>query len=148
MTSSPRRVEDLEINQDLAVQGKTWTYQRIGWAGMALTILAALAGLFGSGPVSRSMVTDEQQLVRLEYDRFGRYEAESVLQLFVPSEVTMNGYVTLWIDRIYWAHHAIEQIAPEPIASRSSSSLRIRWSAAPTIMAGVVRGASLVTPRT
>jgi hypothetical protein len=65
MASSPVRIGDLEINQDLGAQQKTWTIQRIGWGGMALIVLAALGGAFGSGPLARTDVTDDQQTFRL-----------------------------------------------------------------------------------
>src|SRR6185503_10274526 len=80
MTSPPVRIGDLELNQDLDLQRKTWTVQRIGWGGMALIVVAALAGVFGSGPLTRTEVTDNPQTFRLLYDRFGRYEGELVLQ--------------------------------------------------------------------
>jgi hypothetical protein len=98
MASSPVRIGDLEINQDLDVQRKTWTVQRIGWGGMALIILTALAGVFGSGPLARTEVQDDSQTFRLSYDRFGRYEGE--------------------VDQTYWTSHAVEHMTPEPLLSR------------------------------
>ncbi|OQW32260.1 MAG: hypothetical protein A4E19_19710 [Nitrospira sp. SG-bin1] len=121
MASSPTRIGDLEIKQDLDVQRTTWIIQRIGWAAMALIVLAALAGVFSSGPLARTVMTDDQRLFSLEYDRFGRYESESVLRLELTPEATKASHVTLWIDRIYWAKYAIEQILPEPSATRTGS---------------------------
>lgn len=117
MASSPVRIGDLEINQDLDTQRNTWAIQRIGWAGMALIVLAAVAGLFGSGPLARKTVVDDLQLLRLEYDRFGRYEGELFLRLDLTPEATKTDRVTVWIDRTYWTNHAIEQITPEPVSS-------------------------------
>lgn len=121
MASAPVRIGNLEINQDLDVQRKIWTVQRIGWGGMALIILAALAGLFGSGPLARTEATNAQQSFWLLYDRFGRYEGESVLQLVLTPETIKTNRVTVEIDRTYWTCHAIEQIAPEPIVSSTGS---------------------------
>ena len=106
---------DLEINQNLDVQRKTWTLQRIGWGGMALIVLAALSGVFGSGPLARTEVLDDQQTFRLLHDRFGRYEGELVLQLLLTPEATKTNRATIEIDRTYWASHAVEQITPEPL---------------------------------
>ncbi len=117
MASSPVRIGDLEINQDLDVQRRTWTLQRIGWAGMALIVLAALAGVFGDGPLALTEVTDDRQIFRLWYDRFGRYEGESVLQLVLAPETTTTNQVTVEIDRTYWTCHAVEHISPEPLIS-------------------------------
>ena len=117
MASSPVRIGDLEINQDLDLQRKTWTVQRIGWGGMALIVLAALAGVFGSGPLARTEITDHPQTFRLSYDRFGRYEGELVLQLVLSPETTTSNRVTVEIDRTYWTGHAVEHITPEPLIS-------------------------------
>ncbi len=116
MSSIPP-IAGLEITQDLAVQYRTWKIQRMGWAAMALIILAALAGLFGSGPLARTAVVDDQQLVRLEYNRFGRYQDESLLKLELTPKATQTHRVTVKVDRNYWTSHAIEQIAPEPMTS-------------------------------
>jgi hypothetical protein len=111
------KTDGLEINQDLNTQRKTWMVQRIGWAGMALIVLAGLAGLFGSGPLARTTLLDDQRLVRLEYDRFGRYEGELLLRLELMPEVTKSTDFTVWVDRSYWTKHAIEQITPPPVTA-------------------------------
>ena len=118
MASSPVRIGDLEINQDLDLQRKTWTVQRIGWGGMALIILAALAGMFGSGPLARTEAQDDQQTFRLLHDRFGRYEGEVILQLALTPEATKTGRVSIEVDQTYWTSHAVEHIAPGPLLSR------------------------------
>lgn len=117
MASSPVRIGDLDLNQDLDLQRKTWTIQRIGWSGMALIVLAALAGVFGSGPLARTEVTDNPQTFRLSYDRFGRYEGELVLQVVLTPETTKTNRVTVEIDGTYWISHAVEHITPEPLIS-------------------------------
>ncbi|HEX5545172.1 MAG TPA: hypothetical protein VFX10_06700 [Nitrospira sp.] len=117
MASSLVRIGDLEINQNLDVQRATWTFQRIGWTGMAVIVLAALAGVFGNGPLAHTEVTADPHTVRLFYDRFGRYEGELVLQLWLGPETTTTNRVTVEIDRTYWASHAVEQISPEPLTS-------------------------------
>ncbi len=117
MASSPIRIGDLEIIQDLATQNHTWIIQRIGWGGMALIVIAALTGVFGSGPLARTEVTDDQHTLRLSYDRFGRYEGELFLQLVLSPETTKTDRVTVAIDRTYWTNHAVEQIIPEPLTT-------------------------------
>ena len=58
---------DLEVGQDLDFQRREWAVQRVGWGAMALVILAALLGLFGSsGPLSRAATNAADDLVRLE----------------------------------------------------------------------------------
>lgn len=118
MASFSVRIGDIEINQDLEAQRTTWTLQRIGWGFMALIVLAALSGVFGSGPLARTEVTDDLQTFRLLYDRFGRYEGESVLQLVLSPDTTKARRVIVEIDRTYWINQAVEHIIPEPLTSR------------------------------
>lgn len=121
MKSSPLRSGDLELNQDVDRQQKIWTFQRIGWAGMALVIFAALAGLFGSGLFARSVTNDDRQLFSMEYDRFGRYKGELVFRFRLSPEAVAARYVTLWVNRAYWADQAVEHILPEPTGTRIES---------------------------
>jgi hypothetical protein len=115
------RTGDLEISQDLGAQHTTWVLQRIGWVGMALLILTALAGGFGDGPLVHRMVSDDHHLFSLEYDRVCRYESEQLLRLTLAPETTKTPHVDVWISRSYWSSHAIEQITPEPRTSSTSS---------------------------
>ena len=45
---------DLELDQDLIFERRTWTVERVAWVIMALVGLAALAGLLGPGPLSET----------------------------------------------------------------------------------------------
>lgn len=121
MNSSPLRLGDLELHQDLDRQQRMWVVQRIGWAGMALIILAAFAGLFGSGLFGRAITSDDRQLFSLEYDRFGRYESELEFRFSLSPEATAARHVTLWVNRAYWTDQAIEHILPEPTGTRIES---------------------------
>jgi hypothetical protein len=81
---------DVKLRGDLGVDEAfdrgALVVQRIGWAGMALVLAAALLGLFGSGPLSwRSAWSDEGTLL-LRYERFARANAnqELLAQLIAP----------------------------------------------------------------
>jgi hypothetical protein len=43
------RVGDLELEQDVQYQQRSWAFERIGWIAMSLIAIAALLGLTGSG---------------------------------------------------------------------------------------------------
>lgn len=120
MAHSSVRIGDLEINQDLDTQHMTWSLQRIGWIGMALLILAALAGGFGEGPLVHRTVSDDHHLFYFEYDRVCRYERELLLRLTLTPEATKTSLVRVWLSRTYWSSHAIEQITPEPRTSSTN----------------------------
>src|SRR6186997_936936 len=60
-------IEGLEIDEDLALQRAEWRTGRAAWIGFAALLLAGLAGLFGSGPISHGAIRG--QSVGLEYER-------------------------------------------------------------------------------
>ena len=65
--SKPARIGDLDIAQDIRSLNRAWKVQRAGWIVIALLLLAALAGLFGSGPVGDAR--EEAAALRVDYVR-------------------------------------------------------------------------------
>jgi hypothetical protein len=77
-----QRAGDLELNQDLRFQRRMWAVQRIGWAVMALVVLAGLLGLFGPGPLSSATAGKEEGPLLVEgYERFVRFRIPTTLQV-------------------------------------------------------------------
>jgi hypothetical protein len=60
------------VDEDPAFQRRMWLGQRVGWVLIAVTVLAGLAGVFGSGPLSSSSA--ETADLRVEYERFARLQ--------------------------------------------------------------------------
>jgi hypothetical protein len=106
------RVGDLEVSQDLEHEKKFWRVQRIGWIVLGLVWLAGLAGLFGSGLVSKATASGPD--LRLEYERFVRYTAPQELTLHLGPAATARPKVRLWVDRQYLESQQIESVVPEP----------------------------------
>lgn len=62
------------LERSLSFHRKEWIFQRLGWAAMGLFLLAAALGLLGPGGLSRAQAGGPP--LRVEYDRFGRREAD------------------------------------------------------------------------
>lgn len=109
------RVGDLELAQDLRFQRREWVVQRVGWAAMALLVVAALAGMLGrGGPLARTHATSPDGSLRIEYDRFAHYEAPTRLRVSIAWPAPRGGEVRLWIERAYLAKARVQQVMPEP----------------------------------
>lgn len=121
MASSPTRIGDLDIHQDLPFQHRSWTAQRIGWVVMALLVLAALLGIFGEGPLSRTVERDPTAPFWIEFERFARYQTTFPLRVHFKGEAARNGAFSMWISREYLNHVRIKTITPEPAETRLSS---------------------------
>jgi len=108
-----RRTHELEIDQDLAFAQRSWRMQRAGWLGMMAVLVLALAGVFGSGPLSRQEVS-LPGLLQVEYQRFARYEAPQTLTVRLEPAATRAAEVRLWVDRRYLDESRVETITPPP----------------------------------
>jgi hypothetical protein len=105
---------DLELKQDLDFERRTWTVERIGWTVMGLIVLAALAGLFGPGPLSMTTVGEKSGPLWLEYPRFGRFKAPLMLRVHLGPNTVQQGPVRLWLGRDYLESVQIEAVTPPP----------------------------------
>jgi hypothetical protein len=105
---------DLELDQDLDFEQRSWTVERVGWAILAVVLLAALVGLLGPGPLSRTIVGEQGGPLWLEYSRFGRFKAPLTLRIhFAPNASQQEG-VRVWLSRSYVEGVQIEQVTPPP----------------------------------
>lgn len=116
-----QRVGDLEIIQDLEFQRRAWAVQRLSWIGLGLIVLGALAGLFGSGPLSRGKASSPSNSLQLEYDRFGRFQAPAKLKVTLGAGTEQNGQAKVWVSRRYLEATEIQQVTPPPEWVEASS---------------------------
>jgi len=107
------RADGLEIDEDPAFTARAWRLQRASWIAMALVVTLALTGLLGSGPLSRSVVS-LPGLLRVEYQRFARYEAAQTLTVRLEPGATRGAEAKLWIDRRYLNDTRVESVTPPP----------------------------------
>jgi hypothetical protein len=126
---SALRVGDLEIDQDLAIERKAWTAQRVGWGLMGLIIIAGVLGLFGGGVFSKATVGAGG--LTAEYERFCRRSAEQELRLEVAPEEQRGGEAVVVFDREYLEAMELVDVLPEPRASTSGADeVRLTFAAA------------------
>ena len=104
---------DLEISEDLEYQRRAWRFQRIGWIVIGLVLVGALLGVFGKGPLSRSVAADPRNRIAVEYDRIARYESPFRLVIHFQPIPESSQTARLWIDRQYARSLKLEQITPE-----------------------------------
>jgi hypothetical protein len=79
---------DIEINP--AFQRRSWRVQRVGWMVFAALALAALAGLFGAGPLSHAEAGSQASGLRIEYERFARIHAPTNLVIRADRRLARN----------------------------------------------------------
>jgi hypothetical protein len=88
-----------------------WRRERIGWALLAILLAAALLGVFGAGPLSRTSISVGG--VQLAYDRFVRTSAPTVLELVVQPEANGSEAIVA-LDHAYLERVRVREIVPQP----------------------------------
>jgi hypothetical protein len=109
-----RPADSLEIDEDPAFAERSGMVQRVGWIAVAAVLVGALAGLLGPGPLGRHVVS-LPGLLRVEYERFARYEATQALTVRLEAGATRTPEVRLWLDRPYVEGTRLENIIPTPV---------------------------------
>jgi hypothetical protein len=101
----------LEVQEDRAWQEKFWTFQRIGWALMALLILAAMLGATGKGGPLAS-ASAQTPAGTIEYPRITRWRAVEQVTVRLPPATA--GKVELELSKAFAELFTIESVDPEP----------------------------------
>lgn len=110
----PKEPRELELDQDPLFQRANWRFERIGWAAMAILLLAAGLGLFGKGPLSHATVSTAN--AHLSYQRFSHWESPERLAFSVQTQADQT---ILRLSRTYLERVWVEDITPAPIATRA-----------------------------
>lgn len=100
--------------EDPATTAKEWRIQEVGWIVLVGVVVAALAGLFGPGPLSWSSVTSADGALMVDYSRFGRDGGPTSLDIQVAPEAAFEGEIDLWLSDELLQSLEVEQITPEP----------------------------------
>lgn len=105
------------VQEDMPLQVKMWAVERVGWYLLCLLILLSLAGLFGSGPLSKTDKASANGTLSAQYEVFERNGASS--EMAIKAKADKDGKVWLVIDGDLLDTFTIEGIQPEPITTES-----------------------------
>lgn len=81
------------INESYRLLRFEYAFRQVGFIVLLSIIIAAIAGLFSSGMVSDTEKANSAKSLNLNYERFGRRQTESRLELTFP--VTTEGKYTV-----------------------------------------------------
>lgn len=109
-----KKVGDLQINEDMEFQRRSWIIQRIGWAIFALVILLALLGLFGDGVLSDAQAGQRDGALWLEYPRFERFQDEFQIKVHANEGTATAGEIRIQLTRDYLENVEVNGISPNP----------------------------------
>lgn len=102
----------VQISEDLEFEHRSWLMERIGWAVMTLIVVLAIAGLFGSGPLSSAIAGQKGGELWVEYNRFERLLSPTQVRACVGAAPA--GELRLSITREYLERVHVQEIMPPP----------------------------------
>jgi hypothetical protein len=106
------------LQEDMALQIRTWRFERVGWYVLCLIILFTLLGLFSSGPLSSANLSNPDGSITVEHQRF--YRNGAVTPLVLDVQISAQSPVILAGD--FLDAFTIESIQPEPLSSASTAN--------------------------
>ena len=111
MAKQPATKGGLEVDEDRAWQERFWTIQRIGWAVMALILLAALLGATGKGgPLASASARSPAGTI--DYPRITRWQSSDQVAVRLPASA--SGKVNVELSPEFAETFTIESVEPEP----------------------------------
>lgn len=123
--------DGLRVDEHSGFQRAMWRVERIGWALMAVVIAAALAGLLGPGPLSRSTAASDDGRLTVDYLRFARTGGTSELSLEVDAALVDDGRVDIVLGQSFLDGIDLRRITPQPAAEvATADGVRFTFDAA------------------
>ena len=121
MPQNPKSVAELDDPGHLAHQRHEWIVERIGWALMALAVVAALLGYLGQGPLTSRSTASPDGSLAVEYYAVERYQAPAELRFQVRAPQSDSNTpgpetVELLIGRSFTDETTPDEIAPKPLS--------------------------------
>jgi hypothetical protein len=106
--------QELELPEGERFFRIEWRVQRVGWIVWGLIVVAALAGLVGTGPLSSREVSASDGSLVVGYDRFLHYHTPSTIELTLPSMPGDSNPFRVQLSRALLEGVEISRIEPEP----------------------------------
>jgi hypothetical protein len=114
----PTTVAGLENPKFLRHTRREWLLERLGWCLIGCVILGGLLGGLGPGWLSRRTVANGDNTIRIQYEAIERYEAPSVLKVWMTPGTVQSDDVTLSVSRSFADEITIEQLVPPPSSKK------------------------------
>lgn len=107
------RGTDLQVEEDPDFQRRDWQAERVAWAAFAAVIVAALLGVFSTGPLSWAQERSASGELVIRYERFSRRVGESTLTASIRPDPGASS-VALVISSDYFDANEIEVTTSPP----------------------------------
>ncbi|WP_242928332.1 hypothetical protein [Pontibacter vulgaris] len=102
--------QELDIDEDLALEHKSLILERIGWILMLLFVVAAALGFTGRGGIINDKTEGSTAAgIEVAYERFLRRDAPSTLKITLHEPSSQVRFSKAFYEKV-----RIEEVVPEP----------------------------------
>lgn len=109
---------DLQIEEDMRFQERTWKVERAAWVAMALIVLASALGLISEGPISKTRLGDPAQL-QIELQRVTHVDTPTRIHI----RLATDGPFSIQLPYSYLHRAEVSKVVPEPDRVESAGGL-------------------------
>jgi hypothetical protein len=109
---------DLQIEEDMRFQERTWKAERVAWVVMALIVLASALGLISEGPISKTRLGDPARL-QIELQRVTHVDTPTRIHV----RLATGGFFSIQFPYSYLSRVEISMVVPEPATVESAGGL-------------------------
>ncbi|MFN3596136.1 MAG: hypothetical protein ACK41D_02560 [Rubricoccaceae bacterium] len=110
--------DDLHVAEDLRYERAARGVERAARLGLGLVVLLAVAGFFGSGPLSAA--SSPSGPARVHYERFARLDTPIVVRIVL--ETAPRDTVVAWLPVDYSGAMRLVATVPEPASVRAAGA--------------------------
>ncbi len=115
MRNKPTEIDaGIQVGFDANFENRWSRIQRIGRVLMLLFVLAGLGGLFGRGPLSRTIAMRPDAQLQVTYEWTARYQTPSVIEVVIERRAIQTGLVRLRISGDILDKLRLQQVSPQP----------------------------------
>jgi hypothetical protein len=111
--------QGLELDESQRFAEREATAERVGRLLMAAIMITAVLGLFANGPLSHRDA--ESDNVKLRYQRFGRNQGRTSLEVEAQPTAATEGTVQVWVAQDFLDSYDVEDVQPEPETTTTRS---------------------------
>ena len=111
MARSRKASDALPLDKLMRHHRAAWRVERIAWAVIALSLLAAVLGVFGDGPLSSTRAGESTSL-SVEYERLLRSAAPTEYRFDASRIVISDGTLRLRFDQALIDDIEIDTVVP------------------------------------
>jgi hypothetical protein len=113
--------KNIEIDEDIKFQKRSWVFQRVGMILLLLTVILSLLGFGGNGPLSHGEIQSITGSFKIDYEKITRTNSPIELKVEMNKDVTGNDTLRVSFAKSFIHSVEINTILPDPVEVKEAN---------------------------